>query len=229
MATPTFDRLMLMTNPQSYVSDRPILRGYSHLVGAIVAPFGLIFLLLVADSQRGIVGGAIFGSSLIILYSTSAIYHLVPLGRRLRALVRRLDHSNIFVFIAATYTPFALMLMSNSSGIRFLSVVAGLAGVGVVVSLAGPVTSRWFRVALYLTLGWIGIVAISELLSALPGRAIVLLLLSGILFSLGGAMYAARRPDPFPRVFGYHEIFHALQITATVVVYSVVLIYVLPS
>ena len=220
---------MLMTNPQTYVPDRPILRGYSHLVGAIVAPFGLLTLLLVADSPRAVVGGTIFGSSLIILYSTSAIYHLVPLGRRLRALVRRLDHSIIFVFIAATYTPFALMLMSNNSGIRFLSVVAGLAGVGAAVSLAGPLASRWIRVALYLTLGWIGIVAISELLSALPGRAIVLLLLSGILFSLGGAMYAARRPDPFPRVFGYHEIFHALQIAATVVVYSVVLIYVLPS
>ena len=151
------------------------------------------------------------------------------MGRRLRALVRRLDHSIIFVFIAATYTPFTLMLMSNGWRIPLLSVVAGLAGAGAVVSLTGPVASRWIRVMLNLTLGWIGIVAISELLSALPGRAIVLLLLSGILFSLGGAIYAARRPDPFPRVFGYHEIFHSLEIAATVVVYSVVLIYVLPS
>ena len=143
--------------------------------------------------------------------------------------MRRLDHSIIFVFIAATYTPFTLMLMSNGWGIPLLSVVAGLAGAGVVVSLAGPVASRWIRVMLYVTLGWIGIVAISELLSALPGRAIVLLLLGGILYSLGGAIYAARRPDPFPRVFGYHEIFHALEIAATVVVYSVVLIFVLPS
>ena len=220
---------MLVTNPQTYVPDRPILRGYSHLVGAIVAPFGLLVLLLVADSPRGIVGGAIFGSSLIIRYSTSAIYHLVPLGSRLRVLVRRLDHSIIFVFIAATYTPFTLMLMSNGWGIPLLSVVAGLAGAGVVVSLAGPVASRWIRVMLYVTLGWIGIVAISELLSALPGRAIVLLLLGGILYSLGGAIYAAADPIPFPRVFGYHEIFHALEIAATVVVYSVVLIFVLPS
>ena len=218
-----------MTNPRTYVPDRPILRGYSHLVGAIVAPFGLLVLVLAADSPRGIVGAAIFGSSLIILFSTSAIYHLVPLGRRLRALVRRLDHSNIFVFIAATYTPFGLMLMSNGWGIPVLSVVAGLAGAGAVVSLAAPAAPRWIRVALYLILGWIGVVAISELLSALPGRALVLLLLSGVLFSLGGAMYAVRRPDPFPRVFGYHEIFHALEVAATVVIYSVMLIYVLPS
>ncbi len=220
---------MLMTNPQTDVPDRPILRGYSHLVGAIVAPFGLLVLLLVADSPRGIVGGTIFGSCLIIRYWTSAIYHLVPLGRRLRPIVRRLDHSIIFVFIAATYTPFALMLMSTGWAIVLLSVVAVLAGAGVVVSLAEPVVSRWVRVVLYLTLGWTGIVAISELLSALPGRAIILLLLSGILFSLGGAVYAARRPDPFPSVFGYHEIFHALEIVATTVVYSLMLIYVLPS
>ena len=220
---------MLITNRQTYVPDRPILRGYSHLVGAIVAPFGLLGLLLVADSTHGIVGGAIFGSSLIIRYSTSAIYHLVPLDRRLRALVRRLDHSSIFAFIAATYTPFALMLLNNGWGIPLLSAVAGLAGAGAVVSLVGPVASRWIRVVLYLILGWIGIVAISELVSALPGRAIVLLLFSGILFSLGGAIYAARRPDPFPRVFGYHESFHALEVAATFLVYSVVLIYVLPS
>ena len=218
-----------MTNPQTYVRDRPILRGYSHLVGAAVAPFGLLVLLLIADSPCGIVGGAIFGASLIILYSTSAVYHLAPLGPRLRAAVRRLDHSSIFVFIAATYTPFALMLMSNSWGIPVLSVVGGLAGAGAVTSLAGPVGSRWIRVVLYLTLGWIGIVALSELLRELPARAMVLLFFSGILFSLGGAIHAARRPDPFPHVFGYHEIFHALVIAATVVIYSVVLIYVLPS
>ena len=141
----------------------------------------------------------------------------------------RLDHSNIFVFIAATYTPFALVLMSNGWGIPVLSVVVGLAGAGAVMSLAAPVASRWIRVVLYLALGWIGVVAISELLTALPGRAFALLLLSGVLFSLGGAVYAARRPDLFPSVFGYHELFHALQIAATVVVYSVMLIYVLRS
>ena len=119
--------------------------------------------------------------------------------------------------------------MSNGLGIPMMSVVAVLAGAGAVVSLAGPVVSRWIRVGLYVTLGWIGIVAISELVSALPGQAIILLLLSGILFSLGAAIYATRRPDPFPRVFGYHESFHALEVAATFVIYSVVLIYVLPS
>jgi hemolysin III len=215
----------------SQISDTspPLLRGYLHLVGAIVAPFALLLLLFIADSPRGIVGGAIFGASLIILYSTSATYHLLPLGRRLRGLVRRLDHSNIYVFIAGAYTPFALKLLSNAWGIPVLSVVWGLAGVGIIITLAAPAAPRWIRVGLYLVLGWIGIVAISELVTALPGEAFAMLVLSGILFSIGGAIYATRRPDPFPSVFGYHEMFHSLQVAATAMIYSVVAIYVLPS
>ena len=194
-----------------------------------MAPFALLLLLFIAESPRGVVGGAIFGASLVILYSTSATYHVLPLSRRLRSLVRRLDRSIIFVFIAGTYTPFALKLMSNAWGIPFLSVVGGLAGVGFIFTLTVPAAPRWIRVGLYLALGWVGVVAISELVKALPGEALAMLVLGGILFSVGGAIYATRRPDPFPRVFGYHEMFHALQLAATAVVYSVVVIYVLRS
>ena len=207
----------------------PLLRGYLRLVGAIVAPFALLHILFIADSPRGVVGGAIFGASLIILYSTSAIYHLLPLGHRLRGMMKRLDHSIIFVFIAGAYTPFALQLMDNAWGIPVLSVVCGLAGVGLITTLAAPALPRWIGVGLYLVLGWVGIVAISELVTALPGEAFAMLVLSGILFSVGGTMYATRWPDPFPRVFGYHEMFHTLQVAATAVLYLVVTIYVLPS
>ena len=107
-----------------------------------------------------------------------------------------------------------------------MSVVGGLAGVGVIIKLAAPTLPRWIGVGLFLGVGWVGIVAISELLTGLPWRALALLVLSGILFSAGGAMYATRRPDPFPRVFGYHEMFHALQVAATAVLYAVVAVYV---
>ena len=221
--------MMSMMPPQVPGTTSPVLRGYLHLAGAIVAPFALLLLLFIADSPRGVVGGAIFGASLVILYSTSAAYHVLPLDRRYRGVIRRLDHANIFVFIAGTYTPFALKLMSDTWGIPVLSVVGGLALVGFITSLAAPAPPRWIRVGLYLALGWVGIAAISELLTALPAEAFALLLLSGVLFSLGGAAYATRRPDPFPLVFGYHEVFHALQVGATAVVYSVIAIYVLPS
>ena len=220
---------MSMMAPPVPGTATPILRGYLHLAGAIVAPFALLHLLFIADSPRGVVGGAIFGASLVILYSTSVAYHLLPLGRRFRGVIKRLDHSNIFLFIAGTYTPFALKLMSDAWGIPVLSVVGGLALVGFITTLAAPAPPHWIRVGSYLALGWVGLAAISELLTALPGEAFAMLVLSGILFSLGGAAYATRWPDPFPRVFGYHEVFHALQVAATAVVYSVVAIYVLQS
>lgn len=220
---------MFMMGPQISGTTPPVLRGYLHLAGAIVAPYALLLLLFIADSPREVVSGAIFGASLIILYSTSATYHLLPLGRRLRGLMKRLDRSIIFLFIAGTYTPFALNLMSNAWGIPVLSVVGGLAGVGFITTLAAPAAPRWVRVSLYLALGWVGIVAISELVTALPWEAFAMLILSGILFSVGGTIYATRQPDPFPQVFGYHEVFHALQVAATAMVYSVVAIYVLRS
>ena len=220
---------MIVMGSQISGTAQPLLRGYLHLVGAIVAPFSLLLLLFIADSPRGVVSGAVFGASLIILYSTSVTYHLLPLDRPLRVLIRRLDHSSIFVFIAGAYTPFALVLMSNAWGIPILSVVWGLAGVGFITTLAVPATPRRIRVGLYLALGWVGIVAISELVTTLPGEAFAMLVLSGILFSVGGPVYATRRPDPFPRVFGYHEVFHALQVAATALIYSVVAIYVLPT
>ena len=207
---------------------KPVLRGYLHLASAIVAPFALVFLVLVANSPRGTVGGAIFGASLVVLYWTSASYHVL-VGGRLRSFMSRLDRSVIFIFIAGAYTPFVLKLMSNAWGIPLLSVVGGLAVVGFVTTLIAPAAPRWARVALYLIIGWVGIVGITELVRSLPSEALALLVLAGVLFSIGGATYATRRPDPFPQVFGYHETFHALQVAATAVVYSVVAIYVVRS
>ena len=220
---------MFVMTPQISSTAAPVLRGYLHLAGALVAPYALLLLLFIADSPRGVVGGAIFGASLIILYSTSATYHLLPLGSRLGGLMKRLDHAIIFLFIAGAYVPFTLKLLSNAWGIPVLSVVGGLAGVGFITTLAASAPPRWIRVGLYVALGWVGIVAIPELLTALPGEAFAMLILSGILFSVGGMTYATRRPDPFRSVFGYHEVFHALQVAATAVLYSVVAIYVLHS
>lgn len=141
--------------------------------------------------------------------------------------MNRLDHSTIFVFIAGAYTSFTLKLMSASWGIPVLSVVAGLALVGFVNSLAAPPAPRWFRVGLYTALGWVGVAAISELVTTLPREALAMLVLSGVLYSAGGAIYATERPDLLPGVFGYHEMFHVLQVTATALIYAVVAIYVL--
>ena len=209
-------------------ADFPILRGYLHLASALVAPGALVLLVLLADSPRSIVGAAIFGASLVVLYWTSASYHLLA-RRRLRGFMSRLDRSVIFIFIAGAYTPFVLKLMSNAWGIPILSVVGGLALIGFVTTLAAPPAPSWVRVALYLILGWLGIIGITELVGSLPAEALALLVLGGMLFSVGAATYAAKRPNPFPRVFGYHEIFHTLQVVATSLLYWVVAVYVIQS
>ena len=120
-------------------------------------------------------------------------------------------------------------LLSSAWGISVLSVVGGLAGLGFMMTLVGAAPRPWIRVGLYIGLGWVGIVAISELVTALPWEAFAMLIISGILYSAGGMTYATRRPDPFPSVFGYHEVFHTLQVAATAVLYSIVAIYVLRS
>ena len=214
-------------NKESRIDDvaKPLLRGYLHLGSAIVAPFALAYLVFLAESPREIVGAAVFGGSLVILYWTSASYHLL-VSRRYTRFMSRLDRSVIFIFIPGAYTPVVLNLMSNAWAVPIMSALAAVAVAGLVITWFAPDAPRWVRVGLYLTLGWTGVVGIPELVEALPGEALALLALAGVLFSGGGAIYAARRPDPFPRVFGYHEVFHAMQVAATVIFYSVVAIYV---
>jgi hemolysin III len=205
---------------------RPLLRGVSHLLTAIVAPFGLVALLLLADSPRRYVGAAIFATSLILLYWASANYHLAPWPARLRGLWQRVDHAMIFVLIAGTYTPFCLVILDDAWGIPMLAVVWSLAGAGALLKVVWPNAPRWLSVGLYLALGWIGIIPAAQLVSAMPGPALAMLLVGGVLYSIGGVVYALRRPNPSPRVFGFHEVFHSLVIAGSAVHFVLIAIYV---
>lgn len=198
---------------------RPALRGQFHLLMALASPAALLVLILVADSAREYVGGAIFGASLLLLFSTSSAYHLIERGQ---AVLQRIDRSMIFVLIAGTYTPFCLVLLGNGWGIPILSIVWGLAGVGIASKAVHPAPPRWLNLALYLGLGWIGLVAIAPFASAASSTVLALLLAGGVLYSLGGVVHARRRPDPFPGVFGYHELFHLLTALAALTYYSTV-------
>jgi hemolysin III len=208
--------------------ERPALRGWLHAITVLAVVAGAAVLLLVADSARAYVGGAVFAASLFLLYGTSATYHRVHWRPTARRVVKRLDHAMIFVLIAGTYTPLCLHV-SLAWGIPMLSIVWAIAGAGIVLKLLWPDGPRWLSVALYVALGWLALAAVSELVTWFSPVELAMLGIGGALYTVGGVVYAARRPDPWPRVFGYHEIFHLFVVAGSAIHYSLVVIYVLPS
>jgi hemolysin III len=209
----------------SLSAERPALRGVLHLIAAALAVAGTVLLLLRADSPTGYVGGAVFASSLMLLYGTSATYHRVLWRPSWRHSVKRVDHAMIFVLIAGTYTPFCLDV-HVALGISLLAVVWSLAGAGVALKLVWPDGPRWLSVALYVGLGWIAVFGASAVLARYSATPVTLLVLGGALYTLGGIIYALRRPDPWPRVFGYHEVFHAFVVAGSAVHYAAIAAYV---
>jgi hemolysin III len=205
------------------------MRGTLHAAMAAFAPFGLVLLLWIADSPRAYVGAAICGASLIALYTTSASYHLAPWPQNWRGIMKRLDHSMIFALIAGTYTPFCLVVLGNGWGITMLALVWSFAGMGMLLKIVWPSAPRWLGVGLYLALGWLALIPAAELATRMHAGAIAVLLFGGLLYTAGGIVYATRRPNPLPRVFGFHEVFHALVIAGTLVHFSLIAVYVLPS
>ncbi len=200
---------------------RPLLRGVSHLGAAVAAVAGGVWLLVLADSPSEYVGAAIFAASLVLLYGTSAGYHRISWKPKLRGILRRLDHSMIFVLIGGTYTPLCLKI-SLAWGIPILCVVWGIAGAGLLMRLVWMGGPRWLRVGLYVGLGWVALVGVSELLQEFTIAPLVMLGVGGVLYTLGGVVYAVGRPDPWPRVFGYHEVFHLFVVAGSAVHYSVI-------
>jgi len=205
--------------------QRPALRGVMHLVAALLAPLGLVALLLLADSPRRYIGAAVFATSMLLLYATSASYHLAPWSRRLHGVMKRLDHSMIFVMIGGTYTPFCLIVLSGAWSITMLAVVWSLAASGIALKVIWPSAWRWLGVGLYVGLGWIGAVAAVQVVTGMPAGALAMLMIGGSLYTAGALIYALRRPDPLPSILGYHEVFHALVIGGSAVHFALIAIY----
>ena len=207
---------------------RPLLRGKLHLGAAVAATIGFVVLVLLADSTKAYVGGAVYALSLIALFTTSGVYHSVEWGPRMRGVLKRLDHAMIFVMIAGGYTPFCLFAGSTAWGIGLLAAVWSIAGIGVALKITFPSAPRWLSVTLYIATGWIAIVAATQITSWYAIGPLAVMALGGVLYSAGGVIYGLRRPNPFPRVFGYHEVFHTLVIAASLLHYTVVAAYLMP-
>ncbi|GAB2568682.1 PAQR family membrane homeostasis protein TrhA [Microlunatus antarcticus] len=201
---------------------KPRLRGWLHAAMAPLALAAGIVLVVLAPTERGVVGGAVFLAASVLLFGTSGLYHRFYWGPRAEAVLRRLDHANIYVFIAATYTPLALLLLSGGSRVALLVMVWTAALGGLLFRTLWLSAPRWLYTAMYLlmgcsALGWIGA------FYSTGGPAVVALILAGGVFYIGGAVvYGRKRPDPSPRWFGFHEIFHACTVGGFVCHYTAI-------
>lgn len=177
----------------------------------------LIALAAATVSAKAALATSIYGLTVLGLFGVSAVYHRVTWkSNRVRTWMKRLDHSMIFVFIAGTYTPFALLAMNPDTGRVVLLVVWIGALLGVTMKLAWPHAPRWVGVPIYIALGWVAVFVLPELLHHAGVAALVLLLVGGVLYTVGAVFYATRWPNPWPGVFGFHEFFHAATVVAAI-------------
>jgi hemolysin III len=198
---------------------KPRLRGWLHAYAFFVAVVCGIVLCSIATTRPGIaplVSCVIYSLTVCGLFGVSALYHRRVWSKRGYQIMRRLDHSMIFLFIAGTYTPFCVLLLSRRSATILLSVVWAGAIAGVAVKLIWPHASRWISAPLYIALGWVAVVVLPDILHKGGVAALVLLSVGGVVYSVGAIFYALRRPNPWPTVFGHHEFFHACTLVAAI-------------
>ena len=202
---------------------KPRLRGVFHqwaCAGSV--PLGVL-LVLVAETARARIALSVYVVSLVGLFGVSALYHRINWRSVTgRDWMRRLDHSMIFVLIAGSYTPFAVLVLHGPLAVAILLAVWTGALLGVAFNLVWRNAPTWLRSALYVALGWIAVAAAPQLGAAIGLLGMTLVALGGILYTLGAVVYAIKRPDPVPAVFGYHELFHLLVIAAAALQYAVI-------
>ena len=197
---------------------KPMLRGVSHQVAFFIALIAGAALFVAATGTAAKVACAIYAVSVANLLGTSALYHRPTWSLRARARMRRLDHSAIFVLIAGTYTPLALTLPSETAR-TMLSVAWIGAVIGVLRALFWINAPKWVVAVLALTMGWLAMLYLPTVGRVAGASVLWWMAAGGVLYSLGALAYAFRKPDPWPRVFGYHEVFHALVIAAGMIFY----------
>ncbi|SCL16352.1 hemolysin III [Micromonospora rhizosphaerae] len=198
---------------------KPRMRGWLHTYAFFVALVCGIVLCSIAAARPGwapLVSCLIYSLTVCGLFGTSALYHRRVWSERGYQIMRRMDHSMIFVFIAGTYTPFCALLLGTRQAGIMLSLVWGGALAGVALKLIWPHAPRWVSAPLYLALGWVAVAMLPQILHSGGVTALVLLIVGGAIYSVGAVFYALRRPNPWPTVFGHHEFFHACTLVAAI-------------
>lgn len=210
-----------------YIKD-PI-SSLTHLAGLLLSVAGLVLLLVrsVAHAKmRLVVACSIFGASLILLYAASTLYHWLRVSERATRVLKRLDHTMIFVLIAGTYTPFCLGPLQGPWGWSLLAAIWTLALAGAIFKLFWLHAPRWLSTGLYVAMGWLVVIAARPLLQHMPTGGLLWLAAGGLAYTVGAVVYATRWPDPLPRVFGFHELWHLFVLAGSFAQYWSVFRYV---
>ena len=216
-SAPRLDLEQAKHDIEQAIRNRPRLRGVTHQWAFFISLVLGIALVVTAPSGKATLAAAIYAGCVTLLFGASALYHRVTWSPPVRAWMRRLDHSTIFVFIAGTYTPFALLAVEGTLGWVMLTIAWAGAVAGMLLSLAWIGAPKWLAAIVYLALGWIGVVVTPQLVSGAGVAAATLVAIGGILYTAGALAYATKRPNRWPGTFGYHELFHVLVVAAAAV------------
>ena len=196
------------------VQIKPKLRGWLHLAAAPLSLAASIVLVCLAPTTPTKIGSAVYLACSLILFGVSAAYHRFYWAPRWEVMWKRLDHSNIFLLIAGTYTPITIALLDRSDAAVLLSVVWGGAVVGILLNLFWPTAPRWLTTLVYVALGWVAVWYLPQLWAGGGPIVVWLIVAGGVLYTLGAVVYGTKKPDPSPTWFGFHEIFHAFTVAA---------------
>jgi hemolysin III len=205
---------------------KPRLRGRMHQLAFFLSIPAGIALVALARGVEARVGAAIFAASLTGLYGVSALYHRGRWSDQVRMTMRRLDHSMIFVLIAGSYTPVALIALRPAWGVTLLALAWTGAAMGVLITVLRM--ERWPHVGfvMYIVLGWLAVIVTPQLVDALSGIELALLVAGGVLYTVGAVVLARKRPDPHPAIFGYHEVWHTFVVSAGASHFALILLLV---
>jgi hemolysin III len=190
---------------------REPMNGFTHFIGLILSVIGTILLInltLNPYKPAHLISFLIFGMAMIFLYSTSTLYHWLKLSEPRVKKLRKVDHIMIFIYIAATYTPICIVVLHGTLGLSLLIAIWLFALGGITIKLFWMNAPRWLSTVIYVLMGWSSVIAIYPLINILPMGALLWLLAGGLFYTVGAIIYAVKKPDPYPRVLGFHEIFH---------------------
>ncbi len=212
---------------ETHALTRPRLRGVFHLYAFFVALALGSVLVALAPSGSATLAAAVFAAAVAVMFGASALHHRVTWRERGYRWSRRIDHAGIYALIAGTYTPFCILVLGGTWQIVVLSIAWGGAIAAILIKFVWVDAPKWLAAATAIGLGWIAIIIFPQLVDGVGWTAIALVLAGGLLYTVGGLVYAFRRPNPFPTVFGYHEVFHVLVVAAVALQYAVIAFWVI--